>query len=198
LEERRTRHLTPSLVSGGHASGQAGVQAIRVFTPLSQKMKTPSIRAIFSLILSLGILACSNGGAELNSRPPTFEWTVEVLPVKPTKELYLILVKLGDRYGLKSNGDGATGGSDWSIQVFCGKNPTAFAHTARDGQLMLFQVNTYGFKRLEDYERYKSDMLRLSKQYGAVVTQKERKPLGNSDLLARAKYMNMDFTTQCQ
>jgi|SRR5882672_9955825 len=150
--------------------------------------------ALVSMILVAGCFACDSG---LNSIPSTFAGTLLIQPKgRQTKELYSALLNLGDAYGLRSSGDGGNGGT-WQIQVFCGRNLAASATTTLAGDLVLFDAYVYAFKRPGDYERYKSETLRLMKEFGSVTRQVERGSLAKEDLLARGRHMGLDVTSQC-
>lgn len=162
-------------------------------------MKLRYIVALGAVLPLLALSGCNRHKPELNSLPPTLVGTLVVMPKgRETKALYNSVLKLGDAYGLIAYGDGASDNVNWTTQIFCRTNGTAIAHTAGNGELILFQVYSYGFKRAEDYEHYKEDLLLLMKKFGTITRQEERKPLNKEDLIQRERYVNLDLTSQCE
>jgi hypothetical protein len=149
----------------------------------------------FAVLCAAG---CSRDAESLATLPSTFTGTLKVQPRgRETGQLYQQLLHVGDKYGLRSVGDGASNGVSWQLQVFCSGNYTAGATTTEAGDLVLFDVSVYGFKRREDYEEFKSRMLALMDEFGSVALKPERKPISKAELVRREKYMNLDLTSQC-
>lgn len=149
--------------------------------------------------LMVGALGCSpREEGNLSGIPSTFTGTLTVQPQgRYTKELYLDIVKLAQRYGLDPKGDGANDGKQWQIQIYCGRQYAGGGVTARDGDFMLFQLAIYAFQDPQDYERSKVEMLELMKPYGVLSSLRDVPPLSQEELLKRGKYTGFDVTSKC-
>jgi len=154
--------------------------------------------ALIALSIACAAVGCSRDGPDLNSIPATFVGTLQVAPKgRSTKALYDGAVRLGQAYGLRSDGDGAKGGREWQLQFHCTSNYAGSATTVADGDLVLFQASRYAFARADDYERFKAELVTLMQQYGQVTRQEERPPLDADALLTRGKHMGMDVMSRC-
>jgi hypothetical protein len=149
-----------------------------------------------SLSLMMG---CSpRPGGDLHSVPATFSGTLKVQPQgRETKTLYEAIVKLTRNYGMDPRGDGATDGKQWQIQIFCGQQYVGGGTTARDGDLVLFDLAIYGFREPAEYERFKNEMLSLMKPVGALSSLQEHPHLDQAELLKRAKSTGFDVASRC-
>ena len=158
------------------------------------------MRITFVAILVCVLLSgCLGGDESLHAVPSTFSGALEVQPLgRETKSLYDALYKLGENYGLTTYGDGATNDINWQIQVFCRSHPLGGANTTESGELILFDISIYGFKRVEDYEHYKSEMLATMAPYGTLSDLIDRPQLTREELLKREPYMKVDLTSQCE
>ncbi len=134
----------------------------------------------------------------LNNIPPTLRGSLHVSPAgRPTKDLYLGLVKLAKEYGFESVGDDGGINGRWGLQVNCRENAVAGVITAEGAQLVMFHTFPYAFKDRNDYDSFNSKMLKLFSLYGVVDEIQREAPLTQEELLARGKYMQIDVTSQC-
>ena len=158
----------------------------------------PALAALIASTLALATAGCSRSGPDLNSIPATFSGTLKVEPTgRSTKDLYDGAVRLGRAYGLRADGDGATGGREWQVQFHCTSNYAGDAVTVAGGDLVLFQASPYAFARAGDYERFKTELVALMRQYGQVTNLQEQPPLDTDALIARGKHMGMDVMSRC-
>lgn len=153
---------------------------------------------LIALTISAATGGCSRNGPDLNSIPATFVGALQVEPKgHSTLALYEDLVRLGQAYGLRSAGDGATGGREWEVQFHCTSNYAGSAITVGEGDFVLFQASSYAFARTEDYQRFKVELMALMHKHGQIMREEERPPLEADDLLARGKHMGMDVMSRC-
>ena len=114
-----------------------------------------------------------------------------------TKDLYLAIVNLAKRYGMDPRAALANNGRDWQIQIYCGKQFVGGGVTARDGDLVMFDLAIYGFQEAQDYERFKLEMVELMKPYGTVRVDPEHPHLSQEELLKRGEHTGFDVTSKC-
>ena len=161
-----------------------------------------SLRLI-GLLIFVCVMACEGGcssreDGNLSSIPATFTGTLEVQPQsRQTKELYLAMVSLAQRYGMDPRGDGAKDGRHWQVQILCAQQYVGGAASARNGELILFDLAIYGFQKPQHYKNFKAEMLELMKPFGVLSSLAEHPRLSQEELLKRGKHTCWDVTSQC-
>jgi hypothetical protein len=158
------------------------------------------IRNIFFIAVLLGSMSsgCDPRKAGLNGIPATFVATLAVEPKdRQTLELYNALMDLAKSHGMVAHGDGAIGGREWQIQIFCRENFVGGATTARKGDFVLVNAAPYAFRKHADYRQFTRDMVARMRPFGVISGQKETAPLSQAQLLERGRYTGLDVTSQC-
>lgn len=129
--------------------------------------------------------------------PSTFQGALEVeVGGDEARKLYLNLLALSDKHGLRAGGAISNSGRDWQVQIFCGEYSIGNATTALDGKLVMFQTIPYAFENMKYFESFNVELVQLMQAYGKVRDVENRPPLSSEEMMERGTNIKL-ITPRC-